>query len=946
MFHDSRCAWFEDGKQWTLEWAILLADWTALEKQYGPPPLMETPIPEAVAQIALRYAYFHNRTTPWDYAWRMTPDDWQRLVDATAAFRDLPGVRSHRLADAMRDYAGPYIHPQNVSAISNRPADAPAPPARHLIAPQPIQTETAQAPTAGPGTNWPDAKLLADADAQDVYRAAPGNRGVEFPLVDRAANTAYGLSFATPADRREPSRLNLIRFDLATGSSQRVCSYAATSSADRPVGWRIERLSLDCAELTPGCYLYCNADQGVFLFPTSGEPVLTVDRFTAKLPDGSFQAATLLDNTVYLAVGQPSRDGYLLSLNLKDQTLRTLASSRRLSTTAPASAGGAVAPATQAAGSPFDDAPPLIAWRMRADPPRHRIVLLVSNPSWPNGMSGWWEFKPASGQFKLLAPLDMTRETDRSSSGDWQSPCGTDRIAFATITNRAAVLDLATDRVSPMPSVPRAPDDASPKNASADRPALGFPLVPADEWIWGKFGRYRVVHATGRKDSIELQSFKPLTSENSQWGRWPGVLEPIDDDHVIIGDKGSLWLLHVPSQDPAAMSRLLQPPRPMYVSVEPAGKPPVDAHLPWTSVTTICDAARGINLGEDSPRFLLAPQIVGDDAYVFAAGSAGHPDGGVLLKFSLLDGKRTGLGTAYAPQLDLRSGTLAERTTVHLGGCSSCIDDHNYYLVVPNNLILAFPLGGGAPRQFPFGGFVSQIAAISDTLFVIERIPHPRTQEQDFPGWTERLVRINLATGVREALPLLNASSDSGVLPAVNLMRADARRGRVLFFIDHSGKVNPGTSGLWSCAPAGAPCRLDPFDIWSATGECFGAAGDWAGEIDGDAWLLLSSNGAVRVHLNPLHIERLWQVEPKGESALGASYDFRAPIAVVDGWLWDQTFRRAKLDGTAFEQLPYLRTMHSPQYALGAQTMRVLHGGDQLFVADNCGMWVVKLRNR
>jgi hypothetical protein len=993
LFHDSRCAWFVDGKQWTQEWAILIGDWIALEKQYGPPsvpafprrgahrrpttggalapsattepsgtpqtrsaipatepakvtlqPGSEAPIPEAVAQIGLMYAYYHFRTTPPDYNWRMTPDDWQRLVDATAAFRDLPGVQAQRLADAMRDYARPYIHPQSTGAISSRPGGAPPPPVRHLIAPQQLQGQALEEPKVGAGTDWPDSIRLTDTDTQDAHGVVREKTAIEFPLVDRATNTAYGLSFVTPRDRGERPRIDLIRFRLTDGSSARVCSYIEPVYADRPHGWKIDRLALDSSALTEGYYLYCNADAGVFLFPTSGGPVITVDRLTAGLPARSFQAAALLEGTVYLAIGQVGHEGYLLSLNLKDRILRTLASSRRVSATSQAGAGGNAASAILSA-SPFDDAPPLIAWYMQADPARHRIVMLVSNPAWPRGLSGWWDFSPASGQFKLLAPIDMTHDTDRMSVGDWQSPCRKDCVAFSTRMNPAAVLDLAKDRIVPMPPVPGAPHYSGPINVPAGGRALGYPMIPANDWIWGRFGRYRVVHTTGQKDSIELQSYQPLTPENTQWGLWPRYLEPVDDDHVIIGDKGKLWLLHVPS-DPAALSRLLQPPRPMYVVVEPTAGPPSDARLPWTSVTAICDAASGKNVGDDSPDFLLAPQILGNDVYVFASGNARRRGSGLLEKFSLLDGKRTDLGNAFASTLDPRFGRLAERATIHISGCNSCIDEHNYYLVVPNSQVLAFPLAGGAPRQFTFDGIVSQIAAVSETLFVIERVLHPRTAAEDFASWTEQLVRINVATGARQTLPLLKAEPDSGLLPAVNVMRADGRRGRVLFFVHRSRRADSTVSGLWSCALAGAPVRADPFDIWAATGERFGGVGDWAGEIGGDEWLLLSNNGAVRLNLATMKAERLWQVEPVGACPLAAQYDFRPPFAVVDGWLWDGMLRRAKLDGSRFEQLPYPRPMDSPQHQMSLSTMLCIHDGKDLLLADNCGMWIAKMRDR
>jgi hypothetical protein len=574
IFEDARCAWPADGKTWTQDWAELLAEWIALEKKIG--PMSATVSPKAVEDLAISHHFPQWTDRYFDYEWKMTPADWQRLVDATQGLKDLPGTEGRRVADGMIARAAPFLHPERFVAISNPPPGAPPSPLRHLLVPQQVNVQTWNGPWVGPGTAWPDSKLLADGDSHADQSGTSDQSEIEFPRVDRSTNSCYGLAFVTPRMPTERPRLDLIRFDLADGSSRRVCSYSEPIYADRPPGWRMERLALDSAELAGGYYLYCNSDEGVFLFRTSGGPVLTVDRFTADLPAKSFQAAALLDRTLYIAVGRSGHDGYLLSLDLKDRTLRTLASSRRVLATGSADQIAAPA-ASKITTSPFDDVSPLITWCMHADLLRDRIVMLVSNPAWPKGLSGWWEFVPRSGKFRCLAPLDMTADNDRLSPADWQSVCQKDRIAFSIRSNRASVLDLATDRITPMVPVPGAPHYSGPMYAPAGGPALGFPMVPADDWIWGRFGRYRAVQTAGCKDSVELQSFNPLTSRNTQWGLWPRYLETVDDDRVIIGDKGRLWLLHVPSDNPAAMSRLLQQPRPMYVKVEPDTRPATDS---------------------------------------------------------------------------------------------------------------------------------------------------------------------------------------------------------------------------------------------------------------------------------------------------------------------------------------------------------------------------------
>jgi hypothetical protein len=122
---------------------------------------------------------------------------------------------------------------------------------------------------------------------------------------------------------------------------------------------------------------------------------------------------------------------------------------------------------------------------------------------------------------------------------------------------------------------------------------------------------------------------------------------------------------------------------------------------------------------------------------------------------------------------------------------------------------------------------------------------------------------------------------------------------------------------------------------------------NWGGNIDGDEWLLLSRNGALRLNIATLKSELFWRVEPADSCPLGSAYEFNAPIAVVGNWLWDTNLRRAKLDASRFEQLPYVRAIAVPSdQPISVDTMLSIHEGKDLLFADNCGMWIAAMKEQ
>jgi hypothetical protein len=957
LFEEARCTWSADGAAWTKDWATLVADWIALEKQFpatvivsarSGPREVRTPLPYALRHIVMEPRLVELDDEMFDFNWKMSSQDWQRLIDAAEQLKQLPGSGASQLLTEITQHIEPFIHPQKPAAVpTTLPADVRLRRWRPTRTPVDVFGDDSGEAVVGKGSVWPDSRMLVDyASALHTQNHDYGGY-VALPKIDYATKTVYALTHPTfGADRRWD--IELTSFNLSDGISHVVCTWVGTGDPHRlPM---LSDVSTGTGAIENGCYVYCDAFRGVYLFPLFGGAVEGLSAASAKLPADYYQAAALLDGMLYVAIGRPGKDGYLVSVDVKDKSVRTLASGRRVGLGAqPGIAPSDPAATTRPAASPFDDAAPLFVWHMQADEAKHRIVFLVSNPTWPKGLSGWWEFRPATGGFKRLVAVEISDDVVNTLHRTWAHSLKDRRILFGIPAGQPAVLDLATESVSSLPPVPTAVGYSGPGRNYFGLPALQCPLAEADGWVWGKFGRYRAPDPKSAKGPVEIQSFDPLRHLATEWGWWPTYLEPIDGDHVVVGDGQGLWFLHVPSGDAPAMARLVQPPRPLDVPVEPVAKPPTGHALPWSSVTTIYDSLRKENVGANpSFQLFLVPQVRGDSAYVVGT-SPQLPHQGRVLKFSLQDGKRSEMQIVPLPYFSYATHNgLADDLAAKLGYAGSCVDDHYYYVAISTDTVAAFPLDGGSVVQQKFVGTVTHLAAVDGKLFVIVSI----TQQikSGAAGWKERqdLVRVDVSTGVRATLPIpallpgaTPAESGSGF--HLSLLRADPSRRRVLFFANNWPDAQPAFDGLWSCTVDGGTSRVEQFDIWPAAGQRMGAGiYDWCGNIDADSWLLSSPNGAVRLNLSTMKVERLWQVEPAGASLLDAKYDFRPPLAVVDRFLWTGYLQRAALDGSVFEQLRWIRVMDN--HAFEATTIVPIHDGKDLLMADNCGMWVAKMK--
>ena len=131
---------------------------------------------------------------------------------------------------------------------------------------------------------------------------------------------------------------------------------------------------------------------------------------------------------------------------------------------------------------------------------------------------------------------------------------------------------------------------------------------------------------------------------------------------------------------------------------------------------------------------------------------------------------------------------------------------------------------------------------------------------------TSKLFRIDLASRTREELPLpqpRGAEGSPDALPRtdVNLLRADVKRERVVFFLNRQPRSDAEIDGLWECRAQGTPKHLRAMDAGAGTEHRMGAGlGDWAGAVRGDQWLMASSNGALEADVTTLGVRRLWSV--------------------------------------------------------------------------------------
>jgi hypothetical protein len=112
--------------------------------------------------------------------------------------------------------------------------------------------------------------------------------------------------------------------------------------------------------------------------------------------------------------------------------------------------------------------------------------------------------------------------------------------------------------------------------------------------------------------------------------------------------------------------------------------------------------------------------------------------------------------------------------------------------------------------------------------------------------------------------------------------------------------------------------------------------------------LALTTQNAFELDLANLTVRSFWRSpSPGGDSGvpqdgLVVGEGMKSLFEVSDDWVWT-AFSRYRRDGSRREELPYLRPMDMGSYTPKVTLMERLPG-EQMLVADPCGMWLLDLK--
>jgi hypothetical protein len=290
-----------------------------------------------------------------------------------------------------------------------------------------------------------------------------------------------------------------------------------------------------------GCY-FAATSSGVFIFPTNGGPVLQLNT-TNGLPSDDVHAVAFLDGKLYIGSGEINRAGYIAAYDPDTRKVAILASSRRSEQI-----------------SPFDDQPPFCTMGFAADPVRHRLLMAVSSDIIPNGKipditpsMGIWNYLPATGEYKQLAPLLLpTRGAVWLQYDAWFGPADANTVAVKELF-LMALFDLRNDRLLSVCGPKTARTNAAYalwRRPVPDVPGsttlVNGPFFIRDGWFYSARPFERLSLADGRRETLSpLRTDYPFEPKES--------LQLLDDGkHVLAADEISLWRLELNPDQPHA----------------------------------------------------------------------------------------------------------------------------------------------------------------------------------------------------------------------------------------------------------------------------------------------------------------------------------------------------------------------------------------------------------
>jgi hypothetical protein len=312
---------------------------------------------------------------------------------------------------------------------------------------------------------------------------------------------------ATPAGG---AGCRLVRFNVDTGAAETLASgdwkVPAASKTVTPSGLPWTEGSVDDTHYVIGLW-----NVGVLVFPLDGGPARLLVK-TSGLPSNLVHAAAVCDGKVYAWVGDFASEGYLAQVDLATGATDILVSSRR-----------------QDKRSPLDDAPPMVALFMKADPTRHRVLLslfrsplAIDRPSMDGGrwaQSGLWQAVTKTGA--------VSRVIEKPGQVTAGALFGPDHL-FLNLGGRLADLDLTSDALKTYDY----DNFAGSTFTGAPRSATMFVL-----------GGYAWYSATAERKAIDLSAAKECLAsprdgkvKPEESPRWP--LQPVNEDGRVLLDDG------------------------------------------------------------------------------------------------------------------------------------------------------------------------------------------------------------------------------------------------------------------------------------------------------------------------------------------------------------------------------------------------------------------------
>jgi len=275
-------------------------------------------------------------------------------------------------------------------------------------------------------------------------------------------------------------------------------------------------------------YYLATRNRGIVRFSLDGDSVEVIDT-TAGLPSDWTRTLAGSGTSLYAALGEPGKEGYLVRYDLKQKTCAILASSRRKEKL-----------------SPFDDAAPLEVMYLVSDSKRERLLFtaFVRNQS---SNCGLWQLDAKTGKFKLLQQLNLLIE-----GGVWGSPLHGESLVIAT-SNGTFTFDLAKNRAQVLYSGHTIADcgpglatsvlrlkERGPQTKLTDGSlSVGAPYLVHDGWFWASRPFTRVKMNGEMRETLA----SPRGARDKYFEPWEAIDAFDDGKRLLVADPFGLWIL-------------------------------------------------------------------------------------------------------------------------------------------------------------------------------------------------------------------------------------------------------------------------------------------------------------------------------------------------------------------------------------------------------------------